>query len=95
MEEAMPSAKMRRVLITGAGGGIGRGLHETLRGVYPILRLSDLVPISPAGAGEEVDQTDIADMKSVERMVEGCDGIIQLGGFSGEAPGKKSLKATL
>jgi uronate dehydrogenase len=95
MEEAMPSAKMRRVLITGAGGGIGRGLRETLRGVYPILRLSDLVPISPAGAGEEVDQTDIADMKSVERMVEGCDGIIQLGGISGEAPGKKSLKATL
>jgi uronate dehydrogenase len=95
MEEAMPSAKMRRVLITGAGGGIGRGLRETLRGVYPILRLSDLVPISPAGAGEEVDQTDIADMKSVERMVEGCDGIIHLGGISGESTWGKILEGNI
>jgi hypothetical protein len=38
----MPSVKMHRVLITGAGGRIDRGLRETLRGVYPILRLSDL-----------------------------------------------------
>ena len=72
----MPSVKMHRVLITGAGGRIGRGLRETLRGVYPILRLSDRVPVAPAGDGEEVDQTDIADMESVEHMVQGCDGII-------------------
>ena len=68
----MPSAKMHRVLITGAGGRIGRGLRETLRGVYPILRLSDLVPIAEARDGEEVDQTNIADVKAAERMVQGC-----------------------
>ena len=76
---------MHRVLITGAGGGIGRALRETLRGVYPVLRLSDRVPLSPARDGEEVDQTEISDMASVERMVEGVDGIIHLGGNSGEA----------
>ena len=75
---------MHRVLITGAGGGIGRSLRETLRGVYPVLRLSDRVPLAPARDGEEVDQTDIADMAQVERMVAGVDGIVHLGGISGE-----------
>lgn len=75
---------MHRVLITGAGGGIGRSLRETLRGVYPALRLSDRVAVAPARDGEEVDQTEISDMAAVERMVEGVDGIIHLGGNSGE-----------
>ena len=75
---------MHRVLITGAGGGIGRSLRETLRGVYPVLRLSDRVALAPARDGEEVDQTDIADMAAVEKMVAGVDGIIHLGSISGE-----------
>ena len=76
---------MHRVLITGAGGGIGRALRETLRGVYPVLRLSDRVALAPARDGEEVDRTEIADMAAVEQMVAGVDGIIHLGGNSGEA----------
>jgi uronate dehydrogenase len=91
----VPSAKMHRVLITGAGGRIGRGLRETLRGVYPILRLSDLVPIAEARDGEEVDQTNIADVKAVERMVQGCDGIIHLGGISGENTWEKILEGNI
>src|SRR5271156_3678591 len=69
--EAVRRIAMHRVLITGAGGGIGRSLRETLRGVYPVLRLSDRVALAPARDGEEVDQTEIADMTAVERMVEG------------------------
>ena len=75
---------MHRVLITGAGGGIGRSLRETLRGVYPVLRLSDRVPLGSADTGEEVDCADLADTAAVERIVAGVDGIVHLGGISGE-----------
>ena len=76
---------MHRVLITGAAGGIGRALRESLRSVYPVLRLSDRVPSAPPRDGEEIDHTEIADMDAVRHMVDGVDGIIHLGGNSGEA----------
>ena len=90
---------MHRVLITGAGGGIGGSLRETLRGVYPVLRLSDRVKLAPPRSGnegiEEVDQTDIADMAQVERMVDGVDGIIHLGGISGENTWENILEGNI
>jgi uronate dehydrogenase len=87
---------MHRVLITGAGGGIGRSLRETLRGVYPVLRLSDRVALAPARDGEEVaDKLDIADMAAVGRMVAGVDGIIHLGGISGENSWEKILEGNI
>src|SRR5512141_1220715 len=86
---------MHRVLITGAGGGIGRALREALRGVYPVLRVSDRVPLAPAQDGEEVSQTDIADLAAVERMVEGVDGIVHLGGISGENTWEKILEGNI
>jgi len=75
---------MYRVLITGAGGGIGRSLRASLQGVYPILRVSDRVSLAAARPGEEVDRTELSDMAAVERMVSDVDGIIHLGGISGE-----------
>src|SRR5215467_13939471 len=86
---------MHRVLITGAGGGIGRSLRETLRGIYPVLRLSDRVPLGSAHAGEEVDCTELSDAVAVERMVAGVDGIIHLGGISGESEWEWILQSNI
>jgi uronate dehydrogenase len=86
---------MHRVLITGAAGGIGSALRETLRGVYPILRLADRVALAPARDGEEVNRTELADMAAVERMVAGCDGIVHLGGISGENSWEKILEGNI
>ncbi|MBV9814948.1 MAG: NAD(P)-dependent oxidoreductase, partial [Alphaproteobacteria bacterium] len=86
---------MKRVLITGAGGGIGRSLRETMRGVYPILRLSDRVALAPARDGEEVDQAELSDMAAVERIVADVDGIVHLGGVSGENDWPVILEANI
>jgi uronate dehydrogenase len=64
---------MNRVLVTGAAGGIGRMIRPLLRGVYPSLRLSDVVDIEPQ-AGEEFVKADLSDMAAVERICAGVDG---------------------
>jgi len=86
---------MDRVLITGAAGGIGRSLRESLLGVYRVLRLSDRVPLAPARTGEEVDLTELSDMAAVERMVDGVDGIVHLGGISGESEWESILQSNI
>src|ERR1051325_5512691 len=73
---------MRTVLMTGAAGGIGTRLRRLLKGVYPQLRLSDLKTPSDLAADETFVAADLADLSAVERIVEGVDGIVHLGGYS-------------
>ncbi|MEP2717100.1 NAD(P)-dependent oxidoreductase [Pseudophaeobacter sp.] len=75
---------MTRILLTGAGGGLGKVLRQKLAGSYELLRLSDLVELDPAQAGEEVVQCDLADAEAVMALAEGCDAIVHLGGMSVE-----------
>jgi uronate dehydrogenase len=57
---------MNRILITGAAGKIGSTLREGLRERYAVLRLSDIAPLDPARAGEEIVRADLADLAEVE-----------------------------
>jgi uronate dehydrogenase len=86
---------MRRVLLTGASGGIGTRLRELLPPLYPDLRLSDLTTPKDLGADEEFVAADLADMSAVERIVEGMDGIIHMGGFSVEGPWDTILQSNI
>ncbi len=86
---------MQRVLITGAAGGIGRRLRSDIRGLYPIVRLSDRAPLDPAGPGEEVMNADLADLAACEAMCDGVDGIIHLGGQAIEADWDTVLQANI
>jgi uronate dehydrogenase len=75
---------IHRVLITGAAGGIGRRLRLLLRGAYPMIRLSDRVSVGALAPGESEIVADLADTAQVEQAVDGVEGIVHLGGISGE-----------
>lgn len=75
---------MKRLLITGAAGGLGRVMRTRLAHMADIIRLSDIVDCGPAGPGEEVVTCDLADAGAVDALVDGCDGIVHFGGVSVE-----------
>jgi len=82
---------MNRILITGAAGNIGKTLREGLRGRYPLLRLSDIAPMDPARAGEEVVPADLTNFAQVEAAMQGVDCVVHLGGISVEDTWEKIL----
>ena len=86
---------LKRVLITGAAGGIGRRLRRLLRGVYPALRLSDIATPDDLAADEEFIAADLGDFAAVERAVSGVDGIVHLGGMSVENDWETILHANI
>jgi uronate dehydrogenase len=86
---------MQNVLITGAAGGIGTRLRQLLKGVYPKLRLSDLKTPANLAPDEEFIEADLASLSEVERIVEGVQGIVHLGGFSVEGPWETILNANI
>ncbi|TRW99651.1 NAD(P)-dependent oxidoreductase [Paracoccus sp. M683] len=75
---------MKRLLITGAAGGLGQMLRGRLGHLAETLRLSDVVPLQPNGPTDEVMVCDLADEAAVFDVVAGCDGIVHLGGVSVE-----------
>ena len=86
---------MKKVLITGAAGGIGTRLRKLLKGVYPEIRISDIKKPADLRADEDFVQADLADMAQVEKAVAGIDGIVHLGGFSVEGPWETILNANI
>lgn len=77
---------LKRVLITGARGSIGRVLREGLRGVYPALRLSDLTDVEDVQSGEESAPADLRDFAAVQRVMQDVEAVVHLGGIADEAP---------
>lgn len=83
---AAKAPKAKRVLLTGAAGGIGTMLRRKLKGAYAELRLSDIAAPKGLGRDETFVQADLADLAAVEKIVEGVDAIVHLGGVSVEQP---------
>jgi uronate dehydrogenase len=86
---------MARILLTGAAGGIGTRLRKLLKPVYPDLRLSDITKPADLHPDETFIAADLARIDEVEKIVDGVDGIIHLGGISGEAPWEGILQSNI
>ncbi|WP_397456165.1 NAD-dependent epimerase/dehydratase family protein [Pseudomonas versuta] len=81
-----------RLLLTGAAGGLGKVLRESLKPYARVLRLSDIAPMAPAvDASEEIQLCDLTDKHAVHQLVEGVDAILHFGGVSVERPFEEIL----
>jgi uronate dehydrogenase len=80
----LPSAARPRVLLTGAGGGIGRCLHRAFAGRYPLLRLVDRVPVTAQHGSDSVLTGDLLDPAVAAAAVQDIDCIVHLAGIPKE-----------
>ncbi|GAB4360622.1 MAG: NAD(P)-dependent oxidoreductase [Kiloniellaceae bacterium] len=86
---------MKRLLITGAAGGLGSLARRRLSGLAEVLRLSDIADLGKAAAHEELVPCELSDLAQVKALVEGCDGIVHFGGISVENSWEKILPANI
>lgn len=84
---------MKKILLTGAGGGVGRMIRPLLAARYAV-RVSDRVPVAH-DAAEEHMPADLGDLDALRRAVRGVDGIVHLGGFSLESDFETILAANI
>ncbi|MBY6113225.1 NAD(P)-dependent oxidoreductase [Mameliella alba] len=78
---------LKKLLITGATGNLGAVCRDRLKPIAETIRLSDLpgADMGQAAPHEEILPCDLGDKQGVEALVEGCDGIVHMGGQSTEA----------
>jgi nucleoside-diphosphate-sugar epimerase len=91
------TAAQRRILITGASGGLGQLMRPRLRRPGRVLRLLDVVAPAPAEPGEAVEPI-TASVTDAEAMAEACadvDAIIHLGGHSRETAWADAMQVNI
>ena len=94
-----PHNATRRILITGAAGGIGTMIRPLLTPLYPGLVLSDRLTPKNLLAGETFIAADLTKPDEVAAAVRGADSVIHLGGCSvgrqGDAPWDAILQTNI
>jgi len=90
-----PTMPLNRILLTGAAGGLGKVLRQSLKPSCKTLRLSDVAAMEPARSNEETVVCDLADKAAVDALVAGSDAIVHMGGVSTERPFEEILEANI
>lgn len=87
--------KSRRIVFTGASGGIGTLTRPLLAKLYPGLVLSDRVKPKDMQPGETFVAADLTKPEEVAAAVKGAHSIIHLGGHSVEGTWDQILQANI
>jgi uronate dehydrogenase len=90
-----PTSKVKRLLLTGAAGGLGQVLRESLKPFAQTLRLSDIADLGVAKENEEIVSCDLADKAALDALVTGVDAIVHMGGISTEHSFEQILEANI
>jgi uronate dehydrogenase len=85
---------MKRILLTGAAGGVAGMLRPFLRADYRV-RLSDRGPVAGLAANEEDMPAELSDMASVRAAVAGTDAIVHLGAYPVETDWETILASNI
>lgn len=91
----MSGDKNRKIVFTGASGGIGTMIRPLLAARYPGLVLSDKVKPDTLLPGETFVAADLTRPDEVAVAVEGAHSVIHFGGFSVEGPWDTILQANI
>ena len=90
-----PAILYPRLLLTGAAGGLGRVLRPRLKAHCQTLRVSDISELGAAKTGEEVMPVALQDAQAVDKLLDGVNGVVHLGGVSIERPFDEILPANI
>ena len=85
----------RRIVFTGAAGGIGTMTRPLLARLYPGLVLSDRVEPRDLQPGETFVAADLTRSDEVASVLKGADSVIHLGGHSVEGSWDQILQANI
>lgn len=92
---SLTAIRFRRLLLTGARGGLGVELRRRLKPYCQILRVSDHVAVAPAASGEEVHVAALEDRAAMRSLLADVDAVVHMGGVSVEGPFDPILKANI
>ena len=92
---SLTSLRFKRLLLTGAAGGLGRVLRPRLKAYCDVLRLSDMADLGRAAEGEELHQLPLQDAAAVHALLDGVDAVVHLGGVSVESAFEPILQANI
>jgi uronate dehydrogenase len=91
----MSATTNRRIVFTGAAGGIGSMIRPLLAPLYPGLVLSDRVAPKDLRPGETFVAADLTRPDEVVALLAGADAVLHFGGHSVEGPWDTILQANI